>query len=139
MCIGTCAMVFLPALVEKLLRCKIHPMVYGWRTLYGRPHDWRMLSSLLHDNLVGQNYYANSGGILFALVGLYLIQYLNRNKVNSTLSCALFALCFSITISVCWEFVEFGSDRLLGADMRRILFLPRSARNTQRMPRVLSE
>ena len=27
-------MVFLPALVEKLLRCKIHPMVYGFGELY---------------------------------------------------------------------------------------------------------
>lgn len=33
--------------------------------------------------------------------------------------CAVFALSLSIAVSAVWEFVEFGSDRLLHTDMQR--------------------
>jgi len=95
MCIGTCAMAFLPALVEKLLRCKIHPMVCVFGELYTAGPMIGVCYYLYYTTTWWDKLLHISGGILFALVGLYLIQYLYRNKV-STLSCAL--CCYSLII-----------------------------------------
>ena len=118
MCIGTCAMVFIPLIVEKILHCKTHPIVYLFGELYTIGPMFGVCYKLYYITTWWDKLMHISGGFLFALIGLYLIQYLNRNKV-SALSCSLFALCFSIAISACWEFVEFGSDRLFGSDMQK--------------------
>lgn len=62
-------------------------------------------------------------GFLAAAVGLSLIDILNRSeriKFNlSPLFVALVSFCFSMTIGVLWEFLEFGADMLLHTDMQK--------------------
>jgi len=62
-------------------------------------------------------------GFLCAGVGFSLIDILNNDE-NLHISMtpefvALVALCFSMTIGVCWEFFEFSADRYLGKDMQK--------------------
>ena len=62
-------------------------------------------------------------GFLIAGVGFSLVHLLNSNKkILFSLSpffIALTAFCFSMTVGVFWEFIEFGSDQLLGVDMQK--------------------
>lgn len=115
--IATLGLVLLPWLMEKLFRCRLWLPVYIFGLLYavgpmlGHCHDlyytvacW---DKLLHF----------SGGVMFAVVGVYFAGLLCRDRKNILL-CAVFALCFSVALSGVWEFVEFGSDRLLHTDMQ---------------------
>lgn len=58
------------------------------------------------------------GGFAFALFGIYLFGLFRIDGKRKRLVTALFALCFSIAVSVVWEFAEFGADRFLGMDMQ---------------------
>ena len=62
-------------------------------------------------------------GFLAAAVGFSLVLILNRNeKIMFSLSplyLAIVAFCFSMTIGVIWEFVEFTFDMLFGLDMQK--------------------
>ncbi len=62
-------------------------------------------------------------GFLCAAVGFGLTDILNRNeKIKFRMSpifLALVAFCFSMTIGVLWEFLEFACDTFLGKDMQK--------------------
>ena len=62
-------------------------------------------------------------GFLCAATGFALIDILNRNsRIKFELSpiyVALAAFCFSMTVGVLWEFIEFGMDRLFHMDMQK--------------------
>lgn len=64
-----------------------------------------------------------SSGFLCAAVGFSLVDLLNRSdSVKVQLSpgyLALTAFCFSMTIGVLWEFMEFSADRLFLLDMQK--------------------
>lgn len=66
-------------------------------------------------------------GFLCGAIGFSLIDILNRNdKFSISLSpvfVALVAFCFSMTMGVMWEFLEFGADRFLGFDMQKDTYL----------------
>lgn len=62
-------------------------------------------------------------GFLCAAIGFALVDLLNRNeRFSISLSPgyqALMAFCFSMTIGVLWEFVEFSCDQLALIDMQK--------------------
>lgn len=62
-------------------------------------------------------------GFLCAAVGFALVDLLNESKSIkfqlSPIFVAIVAFCFSMTIGVFWEFLEFGSDMLLKTDMQK--------------------
>lgn len=61
-------------------------------------------------------------GFLAAGVGFSLIDLLNTNsrKLNlSPLYVAIVAFCFSMTIGVLWEFLEYGADTYFNLDMQK--------------------
>lgn len=58
-------------------------------------------------------------GVIFAMLGAYLPKVLNKDGENSVALCAFCAVCFSMAISVLWEFAEFGMDRIYGTDMQK--------------------
>lgn len=61
-------------------------------------------------------------GFLCAAVGFSLVDLLNRSHKRVSLSpvyVTLVAFCFSMTVGVLWEFVEFGFDTTLGLDMQK--------------------
>lgn len=61
-------------------------------------------------------------GFLCAAISLSLIDLLNNNSKSIKLSPAYVALasfCFSMTIGVCWEFVEYAFDKTTLVDMQK--------------------
>ena len=64
-----------------------------------------------------------TNGFLFAAFGFSLAEICNRSKkVSFQLSpffLALVACCFSLSIGVCWEFIEYGIDVLTKSDMQK--------------------
>lgn len=64
-----------------------------------------------------------SSGFLCAAVGFSLVDLLNRSdnaKVQLSHGyLAITAFCFSMTIGILWEFIEFSADRLFLLDMQK--------------------
>ena len=64
-----------------------------------------------------------TSGFLCAAIGFSLVNLLNKdNRISLSLSplyMAIAAFCFSMTIGVLWEFIEFSADRLFLLDMQK--------------------
>lgn len=62
-------------------------------------------------------------GFMFAAFGFAFIDILNRGKIDrrnmSPICLAIVAFCFSMTIGVMWEFMEFGVDSIILRDMQK--------------------
>ena len=61
-------------------------------------------------------------GFLCAAIGMSLIAILNRSNPNLKLSpfyMAMAAFCFSMTVGVIWEFIEFTADSFFYLDMQK--------------------
>lgn len=61
-------------------------------------------------------------GFLAAGIGFSLIDILNKNSKHIQLSAefvAIVAFCFSMTIGVTWEFVEYSADKFIKFDMQK--------------------
>ncbi len=62
-------------------------------------------------------------GFLCAAIGFSLIDILNKNEnfhmKLTPIFVALVAFCFSMTIGVLWEFLEYGVDSILREDMQK--------------------
>ena len=121
-CIATFAYILIPSAIEKMFSCKVNPILYAACILYA-------VCPLLGDGY--KLYYITCwwdkllhtfAGVAFAIFGVFLFDYINRNHAN-IVAVGIFALCFSVTVSVIWEFVEFTSDTLLKTDMQRDTFV----------------
>ncbi len=114
----TLILVLLPAAAERLLHCKFWTPLYLYTLIYALGP---MLGHSLHFYYWipwWDKFLHISGGIIFAIVGIILCSLLLKKDQSKRVLIALFALCFSMAISVVWEFYEFGSDRLFGMDMQ---------------------
>ena len=114
---GTLLFVLIPEILERLLRCKINIVVYLIAVLYAMGsmmgHCWKFYYTIpCWDKLLHL-----CGGVMFVILGVYLFERLSHGKANHV-SAVVFALCFSLAISVLWEFVEYGADLFLGMDMQ---------------------
>ena len=59
-------------------------------------------------------------GFLSASVGYVLPQLTDRQGTGErTVSRLMFAVCFSVTVGVAWEFLEWGADAVFGLDMQK--------------------
>lgn len=64
-----------------------------------------------------------AGGVTFAIIGQYLLYYLNRRQLSPKALTIVFMLAVSIAASAIWEFFEFGDDLLLGHDTQRDTYI----------------
>ena len=66
-------------------------------------------------------------GFLCGVIGFAIVNLLHNNDrffiSLSPLFMAMFGFCFSITIGVFWEFIEFSMDTLFHTDMQKDVFL----------------
>ena len=63
-------------------------------------------------------------GMMLAILAYSIINSLNDNTEGLKLSpffVAIFAICFTVTIGVLWEVVEFSLDALTGSNMQRYM------------------
>lgn len=62
-------------------------------------------------------------GFLCAAIGFSMIDILNRStkfhKMLTPVFVALVAFCFSMTVGVLWEFIEYGMDKTFNTDMQK--------------------
>ncbi len=102
----------LPTALEVVVMCFIfaHTILGEIACFYVRVPGW---DTMLH----------TLNGFICAGVGLSLIDLLNRHKrfkfELSPVYVVIVAFCFSMTVGVLWEFIEFGSDMLLKSDMQK--------------------
>jgi hypothetical protein len=102
----------LPTVLEVVVMCFIfaHTILGEIACFYVRVPGW---DTMLH----------TLNGFICAGVGLSLVDLLNRHKrfkfELSPLYVVIVAFCFSMTVGVLWEFIEFGADMLLGTDMQK--------------------
>lgn len=123
LCILSLVLFLLPAFFEKQLRIEIPPLFEGFIYLF-------IFSSTILGE-VDKFYTAIPGwdtmlhtinGFLCAAIGFAMVDLLNRHSERLNLSpiyVAIVAFCFSMTIGVLWEFIEFTCDRVFGLDMQK--------------------
>lgn len=122
-CLLSLALFLVPSLMENGFNINIPPLLEG--IIYLFIFSAEILGELNH-------FYAaipywdtilhTLNGFLAAAVGFSMIDLLNRNSRHLTLSpfyLCLMAFCFSMTIGVLWEFLEFSADTLLHTDMQK--------------------
>ena len=117
--LATLFLLLLPIAAERVFHCRLSlplcllSMFFAVGPLLG--HSWKFYyllpgwDKLLHI----------TSGVLFAILGVYLPHAILRRKPDHLLMTAIFALCFSITISVIWEFFEYGMDFFFAMDMQQ--------------------
>ena len=115
--LGTLGLVLLPAMMERLFRCRLCLPVYIFALVYAvgpmLGHCWKLYYTVpVWDKLLHI-----CGGVMFAILGAYFFDLSVKERVHPAAR-TIFALCFSIAIAVLWEFCEFGADRFLGMDMQ---------------------
>lgn len=122
-CILSLILFLLPSLFEQLLKIEIPPVfqmiiyvfIYAAEILgevnkyYTAIPGW---DTMLH----------TINGFLCAAIGFSLFNILNRGSKSMQLSpfyLAIVAFCFSMTVGVIWEFVEFTFDQVFLLDMQK--------------------
>lgn len=115
--IGTLFLVLLPEVMERIFRCRLCLTVYIFTLLYAVGPMLGQCWNFYYTISWWDKLLHICGGIMFAIVGAYFFGLITKHK-DRYFACALFALCFSITIAALWEFIEFGADSFLGMDMQ---------------------
>lgn len=123
MAIGTLFLLLLPGLCEKMFHFKITLTIYLLTLFYALGPMLGQCHNLYYALSWWDKLLHTLGGVIFALVGLLLYQKLGGRGSSKILMGAIFALCFSMAISVLWEFCEFGTDLFFGTDMQQDRFI----------------
>ncbi len=124
LCILTLSLLILPSFLERRLKIEI-PSTF----------EIIILCFIFAAEILGeiQNFYIivphwdtvlhTLNGFNCAAIGFALVDLLNRSEQFtfklSPLFLALTAFCFSMTVGVCWEFVEYTADHISKADMQK--------------------
>ena len=115
--LGTLGLVLLPAMMERLFRCRLCLPVYIFALVYALGPMMGQCWNFYYTISWWDKLLHICGGVMFAIVGAYVFELLTKRK-DHFVGAAIFALCFSMAIAALWEFVEFGADRFLGMDMQ---------------------
>ena len=118
MCIFTIGLLMLPFTASKLFKFEMNPIFFVFCELYAIGPMLGHVFNLYYYTTWWDDLLHTAGGVVFAIFGVYVAKFLNKNGEPSLLMKAVFALCFSMAISVAWEFIEYGCDSLFGTDMQ---------------------
>lgn len=117
MAIGSFFIVLVPVLIEILFRCRMRVVPYIAAELYAISPLLGECYKLYYTTDWWDKMLHTFGGVAFVLFGVYLFRRMCKNEPKR-ITAAVFALCFSISISVLWEFVEYAGDNLFDMDMQ---------------------
>lgn len=117
---ATIGLVALPRIVELLFKRDMNIPLYFFCTLYSAGHMAGHVYYLYYLLPWWDDLLHFAGGVIFALLGIELSRALCRGKSSevSFLLIALSGFCFSVTLSVLWEFAEYLMDVLFALDMQ---------------------
>lgn len=148
-CLLSLALFLIPSLMENGFKIQIPPLLEG--IIYLFIFSAEILGELNHFYVAipyWDTILHTLNGFLAAAVGFSLVDLLNRNSRHVLLSpfyLCLMAFCFSMTIGVLWEFLEFSADTILQLDMqkdsvvdviRSVYFDPNGAQEVIRIPNI---
>lgn len=111
----TLVLILIPEGIERLFHCRISQGMYLTAVLYAIGPMLGHCNNLYYIIPIWDKLLHILGGVMFVFVGIFLFELLGGDQKNWLLGC-VFALCFSLTVSILWEFYEFGSDMLFGTD-----------------------
>lgn len=124
LCILTLLLLFLPSIIQVQFKIEIPPtleiilfcFIFAAEILGTLNQFYNLIpfwDTMLH----------TINGFLAAAIGFSLIWLLNDNEKQNVVLSPLFlcivAFCFSMTIGVVWEFLEYGMDTLFNMDHQR--------------------
>lgn len=113
--IETLILISIPMIVEYLFHCRLALWLHVFIMLYGLGPMLGHSYGLFYTTTWWDKLLHCSGGVAFAIVGYYLPLLIGENRMTPAMR-LIFAVCFSMAISVMWEFMEYGQDMLLGFD-----------------------
>ena len=99
MAIGSFFIVLAPEAIEIVFRCRMRTAAYIAAELYALGPLFGECYNLYYTTAWWDKLLHTFGGIAFALFGAYLIRLMCKNEPGR-IAVAVFALCFSMTISV---------------------------------------
>jgi len=111
----TLVLILIPEGIERLFHCRISRGMYLTAVLYAIGPMLGHCNNLYYTIPFWDKMLHTLGGVMFVFLGVFLFELLGGDQKKWTL-CCVFALCFSLAVSVLWEFYEFGSDNLFGTD-----------------------
>lgn len=111
----TLVLILIPEGIEQLFHCRISQGMYLTAVLYAIGPMLGHCNNLYYIVPLWDKMLHILGGVMFVFLGIFLFELLGGDQKKWAL-CCVFALCFSLAVSVLWEFYEFGSDRLFGTD-----------------------
>ncbi|MGI6737177.1 MAG: hypothetical protein ACOX41_07700 [Anaerovoracaceae bacterium] len=123
LCVMALVLFLLPSLVEERLKIKI-PTLFEW-IIYLFIYASAILGEINHYYVLIPGWDTmlhTMNGFLCAAVGFSMVNLLNDSSARIDLSpkyVTLVAFCFSMTIGVIWEFIEFSMDALFLMDMQK--------------------
>ena len=114
----TVALIFVPDIICRIFRCRMNTVAYIAMLIYALcpllGHSYKLyyiipcFDKILH----------TVGGFAFAMLGSYIVLIIQKAGKPSLLLRALFALCFSMALSMVWEFFEYFGDMWFCQDMQ---------------------
>lgn len=111
----TTLLILVPEGIERIFRCRISQPMYLISVLYAIGPMLGFCNNLYYLIPGWDKLLHILGGVMFVFLGIFLYEVLGGDQ-KKWLLCCVFALCFSMALSVLWEFYEFGVDSLLGMD-----------------------
>ncbi len=118
MCVFTMGLLCLPFLAMKCFGLEMHSAFFVFCELYAIGPMCGHVYNLYYYTTWWDGLLHTAGGVVFAIFGVFLAKFLDKEHEPSLAMKAIFALCFSMALSVAWEFVEYGCDQIFGTDMQ---------------------
>lgn len=118
-CVSSIVLVSLPALLGRFINFRVGSIMYIFLNIYalspvlGEAYQLYTVVPFYDDIL------HFTGGVVFAIFGVFLFSFFSKGAKKSLILCGIFALCFSISISAIWEIAEFSSDRIFHTDTQK--------------------
>lgn len=113
----TIPMLLLPHVVERMVKRKLMLPAYLLGLFYALGPMMGQCHNLYYSLTWWDKLLHIMGGVAFAILGVVLFE--NIAGVHAIRMTAVFALCFSMAVSVAWEFYEYGADTFFGTDMQQ--------------------
>ncbi len=122
-CVLTLVLFLLPSLFEQLLKIEIPPVFQIIIYLFIFAAEILGEVNKYYTAIPGWDTMLHTiNGFLCAAIGFSLFNILNRGSKSMQLSpfyLSLVAFCFSMTVGVVWEFIEFTADQMFFLDMQK--------------------
>ena len=122
-CVLTLVLFLLPSLFEQLLKIEIPPVFQVIIYLFIFAAEILGEVNKYYTAIPGWDTMLHTiNGFLCAAIGFSLFNILNRGSKSMQLSpfyLSLVAFCFSMTVGVVWEFIEFTADQMFFLDMQK--------------------